>query len=66
VLTVSPGVVESTFVPGAARLQHQGGGFDRSSASASRTTLPRRSKPAPPRARFATGQTFVVDGGRSL
>jgi NAD(P)-dependent dehydrogenase (short-subunit alcohol dehydrogenase family) len=67
VLTVSPGVVESAFVPGrtpefnaktgaATPLKRIGQPDDVAAAiEACATTL-----------RFATGQTFVVDGGRAL
>jgi NAD(P)-dependent dehydrogenase (short-subunit alcohol dehydrogenase family) len=67
VLTVSPGVVESGFVPG------RGSDFNAKAAAA--TPLKRIGTPDDVAAaivacatqlRFATGQTFVVDGGRSL
>jgi len=67
VLTVSPGVVESGFVPG------RGADFNAKAAAA--TPLKRVGRPDDVAAaivacatqlRFATGQTFVVDGGRSL
>ena len=67
VLTVSPGVVESTFVPGR--------GADFNTKAAASTPLKRVGQPDDVAAaieacattlRFATGQTFVVDGGRSL
>ncbi len=68
VLTVSPGVVESGFVPG------RGADFNAKAAATTplkRIGTARRRRrgdrwPAPPQLRFATGQTFVVDGGRSL
>lgn len=67
VLTVSPGVVESGFVPGR--------GADFNAKAAASTPLRRIGRPEDVAAaivacatqlRFATGQTFVVDGGRSL
>lgn len=67
VLTVSPGVVESKFVPGR--------GDDFNAKTAASTPLKRIGRPEDVAAaivacatqlRFATGQTFVVDGGRSL
>jgi NAD(P)-dependent dehydrogenase (short-subunit alcohol dehydrogenase family) len=67
VLTVSPGVVESGFVPGR--------GPDFNAKAAASTPLKRVGRPDDVAAaivacatqlRFATGQTFVVDGGRSL
>ena len=67
VLTVSPGVVESTFVPGR--------GADFNAKAAATTPLKRIGQPEDVAAaieacatslRFATGQTLVVDGGRSL
>lgn len=67
VLTVSPGVVESSFVPG------RGADFNTKAAAA--TPLKRIGRPEDVAAaieacattlRFATGQTFVVDGGRAL
>jgi NAD(P)-dependent dehydrogenase (short-subunit alcohol dehydrogenase family) len=67
VLTVSPGVVESGFVPGR--------GADFNAKAAASTPLKRIGHPDDVAAaiiacatqlRFATGQTFVVDGGRSL
>ncbi|MBC8022034.1 MAG: SDR family oxidoreductase [Burkholderiales bacterium] len=67
VLTVSPGVVESSFVPG------RGSDFHAKAAAA--TPLKRVGQPDDVAAaieacattlRFATGQTFVVDGGRAL
>jgi len=67
VLTVSPGVVESTFVPG------RGAEFNAKAGAA--TPLKRVGTPDDVAAaieacattmRFATGQVFVVDGGRSL
>ena len=67
VLTVSPGVVESSFVPG------RGADFNAKAGAA--TPLKRVGKPDDVAAaieacattlRFATGQTFVVDGGRAL
>jgi len=67
VLTVSPGVVESTFVPGR--------GTDFNAKAAATTPLKRIGQPDDVAAaieacattlRFATGQTLVVDGGRSL
>ena len=67
VLTVSPGVVDSTFVPGR--------GADFNAKAASTTPLRRIGTPDDVAAaieacattlRFATGQVFVVDGGRSL
>ena len=67
VLTVSPGVVDSTFVPG------RGAEFNQKAATS--TPLKRIGRPDDVAAaieacattmRFATGQVFVVDGGRSL
>ena len=67
VLTVSPGVVESPFVPGR--------GADFNAKAAASTPLKRVGKPEDVAAaieacattlRFATGQTLVVDGGRAL
>ncbi len=67
VLTVSPGVVDSGFVPGR--------GTDFNAKAAATTPLKRIGTPDDVAAaivacatqlRFATGQTFVVDGGRSL
>lgn len=67
VLTVSPGVVESTFVPG------RGPEFNAKAAAS--TPLKRIGTPDDVAAaieacattlRFATGQVFVVDGGRAL
>jgi len=67
VLTVSPGVVESAFVPG------RGAEFNAKAAAA--TPLKRIGTPDDVAAaieacattlRFATGQVFVVDGGRAL
>lgn len=67
VLTVSPGVVDSSFVPGR--------GSDFNAKAAASTPLKRVGRPEDVAAaivacatqlRFATGQTFVVDGGRSL
>ena len=67
VLTVSPGVVESSFVPGR--------GADFNAKAAASTPLKRVGQPDDVAAaiaacattlRFATGQTLVVDGGRSL
>jgi len=67
VLTVSPGVVDSGFVPG------RGAAFNAKAAAA--TPLRRVGTPEDVAAaivacatqlRFATGQTIVVDGGRSL
>ena len=67
VLTVSPGVVDSGFVPGR--------GSDFNAKAAATTPLKRIGTPDDVAAaivacatqlRFATGQTFVVDGGRSL
>jgi len=67
VLTVSPGVVESSFVPGR--------GADFNAKAAASTPLKRIGQPDDVAAaieacattlRFATGQTFVVDGGRAL
>lgn len=67
VLTVSPGVVESSFVPGR--------GTDFNAKAGAATPLKRVGKPEDVAAaieacattlRFATGQTFVVDGGRAL
>lgn len=67
VLTVSPGVVDSGFVPG------RGAEFNAKAAAA--TPLQRVGTPEDVAAaivacatqlRFATGQTIVVDGGRSL
>ena len=67
VLTVSPGVVESGFVPGR--------GADFNAKASATTPLKRIGRPDDVAAaiiacatqlRFATGQTFVVDGGRSL
>jgi 3-oxoacyl-[acyl-carrier protein] reductase len=67
VLTVSPGVVDSTFVPG------RGADFNAKAAAA--TPLKRVGTPDDVAAaiqacattlRFATGQVFVVDGGRAL
>lgn len=67
VVTVSPGVVDSGFVPG------RGAEFNAKAASA--TPLKRIGTPEDVAAaieacattlRFATGQVFVVDGGRSL
>jgi 3-oxoacyl-[acyl-carrier protein] reductase len=67
VLTVSPGVVDSGFVPGR--------GADFNAKAAATTPLKRIGRPDDVAAaiiacatqlRFATGQTFVVDGGRSL
>lgn len=67
ILTVSPGVVDSAFVPGR--------GADFNAKAAASTPLKRVGVPedvaaaieaCATRLRFATGQTFVVDGGRSL
>jgi NAD(P)-dependent dehydrogenase (short-subunit alcohol dehydrogenase family) len=67
VLTVSPGVVESGFVPGR--------GSDFNDKAAASTPLKRIGQPDDVAAaieacattlRFATGQTLVVDGGRAL
>jgi 3-oxoacyl-[acyl-carrier protein] reductase len=67
VLTVSPGVVDSGFVPGR--------GAEFNTKAASTTPLKRIGMPDDVAAaieacattlRFATGQVFVVDGGRSL
>ena len=67
VLTVSPGVVESSFVPGR--------GADFNEKAAASTPLKRIGQPDDVAAaieacattlRFATGQTLVVDGGRTL
>ena len=67
VLTVSPGVVESSFVPGR--------GADFNAKAAASTPLKRIGQPDDVAAaieacattlRFATGQTLVVDGGRAL
>lgn len=67
VLTISPGVVESSFVPG------RGADFNAKAGAA--TPLKRVGQPEDVAAaieacattlRFATGQVFVVDGGRSL
>jgi NAD(P)-dependent dehydrogenase (short-subunit alcohol dehydrogenase family) len=67
VLTVSPGVVESTFVPGR--------GADFNTKAAATTPLKRIGTPDDVAAaieacattlRYATGQVFVVDGGRTL
>ena len=67
VLTVSPGVVESTFVPG------RGADFHAKAAAA--TPLARVGQPEDVAAaiaacatalRFSTGQVIVVDGGRAL
>ena len=67
VLNVSPGVVESSFVPGR--------GADFNAKAAATSPLKRIGKPDDVAAsivacatslRFATGQVFVVDGGRSL
>ncbi len=67
VLTVSPGVVDSGFVPGR--------GTDFNAKAGVATPLKRVGKPGDvaaaieacaTRLRFATGQTFVVDGGRAL
>ncbi|HUQ29340.1 MAG TPA: SDR family oxidoreductase [Usitatibacter sp.] len=67
VLTVSPGVVESSFVPGR--------GADFNAKAAASTPLKRVGQPDDVAAaieacattlRFATGQTLVVDGGRAL
>jgi NAD(P)-dependent dehydrogenase (short-subunit alcohol dehydrogenase family) len=67
VLTVSPGVVESGFVPGR--------GADFNAKAAASTPLKRIGQPEDVAAaieacattlRFATGQTLVVDGGRAL
>jgi NAD(P)-dependent dehydrogenase (short-subunit alcohol dehydrogenase family) len=67
VLTVSPGVVESSFVPG------RGADFNAKAGAA--TPLKRVGvaedvaaaiEACATRLRFATGQTFVVDGGRAL
>ncbi len=67
VLTVSPGVVDSTFVPGR--------GADFNAKTAATTPLKRIGRPEDVAAaimacatqlRFATGQVLVVDGGRSL
>jgi 3-oxoacyl-[acyl-carrier protein] reductase len=67
VLTVSPGVVESSFVPGR--------GTDFNAKAGASTPLKRVGKPDDVAAaieacattlRFATGQTLVVDGGRAL
>ena len=67
VLTISPGVVESAFVPG------RGAEFNAKAAAA--TPLKRIGTPDDVAAaieacattlRFATGQVFVVDGGRTL
>lgn len=67
VLTVSPGVVESTFVPGR--------GADFNARTAATTPLKRVGQPDDVAAaiqacattlRFSTGQVVVVDGGRAL
>ena len=67
VLTLSPGVVESAFVPGR--------GADFNAKAAASTPLKRIGQPEDVAAaieacattlRFATGQVLVVDGGRSL
>jgi NAD(P)-dependent dehydrogenase (short-subunit alcohol dehydrogenase family) len=67
VLTVSPGVVDSAFVPG------RGAEFNAKAAAS--TPLKRVGTPEDVAAaieacattmRFATGQVFVVDGGRTL
>jgi 3-oxoacyl-[acyl-carrier protein] reductase len=67
ILTVSPGVVDSAFVPGR--------GADFNAKAAASTPLKRIGRAddvaaaieaCATRLRFATGQTFVVDGGRSL
>jgi NAD(P)-dependent dehydrogenase (short-subunit alcohol dehydrogenase family) len=67
ILTVSPGVVDSPFVPGR--------GADFNAKAAASTPLKRIGiaddvaaaiEACATRLRFATGQTFVVDGGRSL
>jgi 3-oxoacyl-[acyl-carrier protein] reductase len=67
VLTVSPGAVESGFVPGR--------GADFNAKTAATTPLKRVGRPEDVAAaieacattlRFATGQVFVVDGGRTL
>jgi NAD(P)-dependent dehydrogenase (short-subunit alcohol dehydrogenase family) len=67
ILTVSPGVVESSFVPG------RGADFNAKAGAA--TPLKRVGRPDDVAAaieacattlRFATGQTIVVDGGRAL
>jgi 3-oxoacyl-[acyl-carrier protein] reductase len=67
ILTVSPGVVDSGFVPGR--------GADFNAKAAASTPLKRIGRAddvaaaieaCATRLRFATGQTFVVDGGRSL
>ena len=67
VLTVSPGVVESAFVPGR--------GADFNAKTAATTPSKRIGQPDDVAAaieacattlRFATGQTLVVDGGRAL
>jgi 3-oxoacyl-[acyl-carrier protein] reductase len=67
ILTVSPGVVESSFVPGR--------GTDFNAKAAAATPLKRIGRPDDVAAaiaacattlRFATGQTIVVDGGRAL
>ena len=67
ILTVSPGVVESSFVPG------RGADFNVKAGAA--TPLKRVGRPDDVAAaieacattlRFATGQTIVVDGGRAL
>jgi NAD(P)-dependent dehydrogenase (short-subunit alcohol dehydrogenase family) len=67
VLTISPGVVESAFVPGR--------GADFNAKAAASTPLKRVGQPEDVAAaieacattlRFATGQLLVVDGGRSL
>jgi 3-oxoacyl-[acyl-carrier protein] reductase len=67
VLTVSPGVVDSAFVPGR--------GADFNAKAGAQTPLKRVGTPDDVAAaivacatslRFATGQVFVVDGGRAL
>jgi len=67
VLTVSPGVVESSFVPGR--------GADFNTKTAATTPLKRVGQPDDVAAaivacattlRFSTGQIIVVDGGRAL
>jgi NAD(P)-dependent dehydrogenase (short-subunit alcohol dehydrogenase family) len=67
ILTVSPGALDSSFVPGR--------GADFNTKAAASTPLKRIGlaedvaaaiEACATRLRFATGQTFVVDGGRSL
>lgn len=67
VLTISPGALDSSFVPGR--------GADFNAKAAASTPLKRIGladdvaaaiEACATRMRFATGQTFVVDGGRSL